>query len=289
MDRLRQQEQALMKSQAQIDYWNGAAGAKWVAQADRLDQMLAPFSDALIIEAAPKSEDRILDVGCGSGALTLAAIKAGNYQSALGVDISAPLLELAKQRASRTNVDIQFQQSDASAMQLDDKFDLLISRFGVMFFADPIQAFSNLLAHMAPQGRLAFVCWRSLQLNHWAFAPLQSAKPFLKEPPTPPEPGAPGPFSFADEERVLDILSDAGWSNIELKPFDTSIALPGGGPESSAAFMMEIGPLSRLIEEQGLDRTKIENALTEHLTKHVSASGHVEMNAACWIVTASAS
>lgn len=278
-----------MKNEAQIDYWNGPAGQKWVEQSNRLDSMLAVFADKILETATMSGAEKALDVGCGAGSLTIAASTMGDPEvGAHGVDVSAPLLALARKRATQAGSSATFEQADASAFNSATPFDLMISRFGVMFFEEPAAAFANIRSQIRPDGRLAFMCWQALTENDWAFAPLQAAMPLLNEAPAPADPNAPGPFAFADRDRVSHILGDAGWRDIEIEAFQPLIQLPGDDLESSAKFMLQLGPLSRLIAAQGLAPEPIEAALVERLAGSVTESGAIKMNSACWIVSAKA-
>lgn len=278
-----------MNNEAQIDYWNGPAGQKWVDQSNRLDAMLAPFADAALEAASIEQGERALDIGCGAGALTLRAADLAGGTASLGVDVSEPLLKLAKRRASDTGSSARFERADASVFTTGQAFDLMISRFGVMFFEDPAAAFANIRQQIRVDGRMAFMCWQKLQLNDWAFAPLQAALPLLKEAPPQPDPHAPGPFAFADKDRLSDVLTSAGWKSVAIEPFETPVTLPGDDVEASAAFMLKLGPLSRLIAAQDIDPGPIEDALKKRLIEEVGADGQVRMKSACWRVTATRS
>ncbi len=278
-----------MNNDAMIEYWNGEAGKKWVDQSQRLDTMLAPFADKVLDAAAIQTGERALDIGCGAGILTLGATEqAGGASGSLGVDVSEPLLALARKRAADAGSSARFEHADASTFEVSDKFDLVISRFGVMFFEDPSAAFANIRSQVRPGGRLAFMCWQALPLNDWAFAPLQAALPLLKETPPMPDPTAPGPFAFADQDRLARLLSDAGWQDITIDPFETQMALPGDDVGSSADFMLQLGPLSRLIAEQELDPAPLREAVINRLNENIQSDGRVAMRATCWLVRANA-
>lgn len=273
-----------MSNQEQSDYWNGQAGQKWVKFSDRLDAMLLPFAHQILSSAHIAPEDNVLDIGCGGGALSMLASQSA--KSVLGIDISKPLIALAKER-TKTLDTVDFMLSDASEMALETQRDLIISRFGIMFFADPISAFSNLRRHVKDTGRMRFACWQSPMKNTWARAPLEAAMPFLNHPPTPPEPHAPGPFAFADPNYMTEVLTKAGWHNISLTDWTGDIRLPGHDATEVASFMMEIGPLSKIMKEQSLDLEPVHAAL-ERLSEKASADGSVEMQASIWIVSATA-
>lgn len=278
-----------MNNDAMIEYWNGDAGKKWVDQSDRLDTMLAPFAEAVLNAAAIKADERALDIGCGAGVLTLGATeRSGGKTGSIGVDVSEPLLALARKRAADAGSPATFQHADASLYETPDKLDLMISRFGVMFFEDPSTAFANIRAQIRSGGRMAFICWQALPLNDWAYAPFQVALPLLKEAPPTPDPTAPGPFAFADKDRVAGLLGEAGWRDVSIDAVETQITLPGDEVETSARFMLQLGPLSRLIAEQDLDPDTILNAVISRLEQSVESDGRVSMPSACWLVQASA-
>lgn len=273
-----------MNNDAQIEYWNGPAGQKWVDQSNHLDEMLAPFASKVLEVAALETGERPIDVGCGAGALSLSA--ADTAGTAIGVDVSEPLLSLARARANQTGSAARFVRADASTYETEQPYDVLVSRFGVMFFEDPIKAFSNLRDQMYPEGRMTFICWQALQRNAWAYAPLQAALPLLKEAPPQPDPHAPGPFAFADKDRIAEILANAGWVDVGIEPFTPPITLPGDDVASSAGFMLQLGPLSRLIAAQGLEAAPIEEALQKRLTANADAAGRISMHSACWVISA---
>ncbi len=275
-----------MDNTAQIDYWNGAAGQKWVRDADRLDKMLRPFLESVMDFAKPKAGEVVTDIGCGGGALSLAVAAKGAI--ATGVDVSEPLIEVARRRAAVSAPGTRFVVADASEWTPEAAADLIVSRFGVMFFADPVRAFANIRKGTAPGGRLAFVCWRPLSENEWALAPIIAAMPFLREAPKPPEPGAPGPFAFGQREHIDRILTEAGWKDVRISPWNGLIELPGATAPETAEFMLEIGPLSRTIAEQGLDPAQIKAALVARVEGLADAEGRTRLKAATWIVEATA-
>jgi len=273
-----------MSNTDQIEYWNGEAGQKWVEHSERLDGMLEQFADGVIQRAKLQTGEQVIDIGCGAGALTLKA--AAITGSAHGVDVSEPMLALAAKRASDAGLSATFTTSDASTFTSETKYDAMLSRFGVMFFADPAAAFANIRSNMKPGGRLVFACWDQPSLNQWAMAPLQAAMPFLKEAPPQPDPHAPGPFAFADADRLAGILGDAGWTQIDQEQMISDMKMPGDTPVQSAGFMMKLGPAARLLSEQGIDLEPVMESLTKSFEAHTGPDGRVRLTSAVRYVSA---
>ena len=270
-------------NQAQVEYWNTGAGPVWVEFQDRLDRQLDPLGRAAMSALAIRPGERVIDIGCGCGHTTLALAQAvGAGGEVLGVDVSEPMLAVAQRRAAgRTS--IHFVQADAQTADLGaGRFDAAFSRFGVMFFADPAAAFQNIGRALRPGGRLAFVCWRSLAENLWMRGPVEAAAPFLPPSP-PPEPGAPGPFAFADATRVEGILDAAGWSEVEIRPHDDEIGV--GGVEETMALSMKVGPLGAALRATPDAAPSVMQAVRGFLSRYEGPGG-VRMPAASWIVSA---
>jgi SAM-dependent methyltransferase len=274
----------------QIAYWNGPGGQRWADRQAAQDILLTPVLELLIDRAKPAAGERIIDVGCGSGATTIAfAQKVGPGGHVFGVDVSGPMLARARQ-ATPANAPVQFALADATVHPfVPASFDLLASRFGVMFFAEPALSFANLRKALRPSGRLAFACWREPRENPFFMAPLQAV---YKHVPKLPQQGPedPGPFAFASEARVHRILGEAGFTGIAMEPcnlaLDTAI---GGGLDAAVRSALEIGPASRALEGHPEDvRAAATNAIREALTAFVSGE-RVPLPAAIWIVTARAS
>ena len=278
-----------MDNLAQAEYWNGDAGAKWVKYADQLDELLAPFADAVLERAAIKPGERVLDIGCGAGALSLKAAQAvGDTGSVQGVDISEQLAALARHRGQERNARASFEVADASTFKSQGPVDVILSRFGVMFFTDPPQAFENIRTNLSDGGRMVFACWQSLAQNDWASAALNAALPFLPEPPVLPQPGSPGPFAFADPERVTKVLNEAGWQSIDIKPWTGDLVLPGTTADEIVTFMLELGPTARLLSNVDVDQTAVLEALQGLVSERSSPDGRLRLPAAAWIVSATA-
>lgn len=273
----------------QIAYWNGPGGQRWADRQQAQDILLAPIADALVDRAAPRSGERIIDVGCGSGATTIAfAQKVAPSGHVLGVDVSGPMLARARQSAPR-ELPVDFELADATVFPFDPKsFDLLVSRFGVMFFAEPALSFANLRKALRPSGRLAFACWREPRENPFFMLPLQAV---YKHVPKLPQQGPedPGPFSFASEARVNRILGEAGFTGIEMEPcnFALDVAI-GRGLDVAVQSALEIGPSARALAEQPSEVVAAAaQSIREAFVPHVREQT-VALPASIWIVTASA-
>jgi len=274
----------------QIAYWNGPGGQHWTERQQVQDILLAQISDILIDRAKPRVGERIVDVGCGCGATTVAfAQKVGPTGHVLGIDISAPMLARARQIAP-AEMPVDFVLADATVYPFDPaSFDLTVSRFGVMFFAEPAVSFANVRRALRPSGRLSFACWREPRDNPWLMLPLQAV---YKHAPKLPQlgPEDPGPFAFASEQRVRRILSEAGFSGIEMERCDLSLDVATGrGLDAAVETALEIGPASRALEGQPPDvRAAATNSIREALTPFAKGQA-VLMPASLWIVAARAS
>jgi SAM-dependent methyltransferase len=271
----------------QIEYWNEKAAPTWVGQNERLDAMLAPFGLAVMERARPAAGERVLDVGCGVGQTSLQlAARVGPTGSVLGVDISTPMLARARERARAEGVsNLRFENADAQTFAFTpSSVDLIFSRFGVMFFAEPAVAFTNLVRALRPGGRLAFVCWQALAQNPWMREPvLALAKHVTLPPPAPPD--APGPFAFADAARVRGILESAGLRGVGHEALTGEILL-GNTVDEALAFSSELGPAARaLLEATPAQREAASAAIREMLAKALTPTG-IRMGYAAWIVTA---
>ena len=279
------------KNTNQAGDWNGEGGQRWAANQDRLDAMAAVFGQAAIEAVAPAAGERILDVGCGAGASSLAlATRVGASGEVLGVDISAPLIGRARAYAPQ-EAPVLFQVADASSAELPEgAFDILFSRFGVMFFEDPTSAFAHMRRAIRPGGRVAFVCWRGAGENEWMRLPMGAIKGIVPLP-APTDPEAPGPFSFGDRGRVLRILTAAGFADIAIAPFDASIPFGEGATRDAAIddavkMALEVGPPSRALADQPSDIRARASAALRAAYSGRPGERSVMMDGAVWIVTA---
>ena len=276
---------AASNNSEQVAYWNDAAGLTWARLQRVLDRQIDPLGREAIRVLAPCSGERILDVGCGCGQTSIElAEQVAPSGSVVAVDISRPMLEVARARlAGSPNLPLEFRESDAQTEPLGEAvFDAAYSRFGVMFFSDPVAAFANVRRALKPDGRLAFVCWRPLAENAWMRVPLEAARPWLP-PAAPPDPAAPGPFAFADPERVRRILDGAGFADPQIERFDTQIG--GTGLDDALTIACRIGPLGSILRECPERLADVGSAVREALALHLR-DGAVWMSAAAWIVRA---
>lgn len=275
----------------QVKDWNGRSGDRWVANQVRLDAMLAVFGEAAIAAASPQSGERVLDIGCGAGASSFTLVDlVGTKGEVLGLDISEALVERARTLAPASPA-LRFAVRDASRHDPQDiGYDLLFSRFGVMFFDDPAAAFKAMRKALKPGGRIAFVCWRGAAENDWVRLPLGAIRDIV--PPLPqPGPEAPGPFSFGDTGRVERILATADFCDIAITAFDHAIPFGAGATRTEAVedaleMAFEVGPLSRALEGQPDDlRAKAADAVRAAFASRPGERS-VMIEGAAWIVTA---
>jgi SAM-dependent methyltransferase len=271
----------------QIRYWNDTAGPKWVARGRLLDAQIAPLGRLAMDRAGLAAGERVLDVGCGCGETTVElAQRVGPGGAVTGIDVSAPMLAVARDRTHDLR-NVGFTQADAQTHAWPPgAYDVVFSRFGVMFFADPAAAFGNLRLALRPGGRVAFVCWQPLVRNAWMLVPLQAAARHLPLPP-PPAPDAPGPFAFGNPDRVRAILHDAGFADVAVDAADTTLALGGGVPlDDTVDLLLELGPTGALLREAepGL-RATVASAVREAVRPFARPDG-VRMAGAVWIVGA---
>jgi ubiquinone/menaquinone biosynthesis C-methylase UbiE len=271
----------------QIEYWNTEAGRAWTERQESWDTAMKPFSDASLIRAAVAPGERVIDIGCGCGATSLQlADLVGPKGKVLGVDVSKPMLARAKERGSGNPV-LSFAEADATTYAFErGAADLLFSRHGVMFFAEPERAFTNLRSALKPNGRVAFSCFRTPKENGLITTILAAVSEFV--PPLPKmNPDDPGPFAFQDPERVKRILSAAGFKGVALEPVDVQSDVSNGkGMEEALVNAMEIGPASRALSGAAPDiRAKAKDALRAAFTP-LQKDNKVLLGAGIWIVTA---
>ena len=274
-------------NEAMIAYWNGSPGEAWASNADAQDQELHKPGEAALGALAAAPGDSVLDVGCGPGTTTLTLAECvGVGGRAVGVDISAPLLLVARQRAAGV-ANVTFVEADAQTTTVPGgPFDAVFSRFGVMFFDQPEAAFANLHRTTSPEGRLAFVCWREAVANPWFLAPMMAVVgvPGLDLPP-PPGPEEPGPFAFADPDRVKRVLAAGGWQGVELRSYTDEIV---ADLDQRVEHSLRQGPTARALEGAPDEVHKAAASRVRHALAAYATGGQVRLGRAAWIVTAQA-
>jgi SAM-dependent methyltransferase len=269
----------MSSNQEQIEYWNERAGETWAELQDRLDALLAPLSAAGLAAARVRPGERVLDVGCGCGDTTIALSTVG--ASVLGVDVSAPMLARARSR----DASIEYQQADAATTDFARAFDLVFSRFGVMFFDDPTAAFKNLYNALKPGGRLLFVCWQPPAVNPWMATAGRAIAPYLPPSDEAPNPRAPGPFAFADARYVEQILQDAGFSEIQINAHEESLKVADTLAEA-VQFQTRVGPAARVMAELEGDQRAQALAAVEEALRPFDAEDGLHLDSAVWLVSA---
>ena len=235
---------------AQHEYWNTVGGPRWIGLGGLVEQRNLVFNDLLLERSAVALDERVLEIGCGTGASTIPLAEAvGPRGRVVGVDISEPMLAGARQRVADSGLgNISLLQADAQVHRLEaGGFDLIVSRFGVMFFADPVAAFRNLMPAARRGGRLCFACWGPLEENqHWLIR-YEVALRHLG-PPAPTTPRMPGPLTFSDRDYVRSILETAGFEAIEINRETPDII--GSTPEEEAEHACILGRSAHLIDEK---------------------------------------
>jgi SAM-dependent methyltransferase len=263
--------------------WDGDGGAFWAAHADRFDAEVAGYREAFLATARIAAHEAVLDVGCGNGRITLDAAVRARAGSALGIDLSAAMLAVARERAERERVrNVDFVQGDAQTHSFPPAaFDVAVSRNGAMFFDDPVAAFLNIARALRPGGRLVLLAWQPFERNEWltaVFAALSTGGPV-----TPFPPDGPGPFGLSDPERVRAVLGAAGYADVRLTGITAPVWL-GADPEDAVGFLSgqraaQLGELDRVGRAAALD------ALRASVADHHSEQG-VRFSSAAWLIEA---
>lgn len=273
---------------AQREYWNTVAGPRWVAAAAFVERRTQPVTDLLLTRSLVGPGEKVVEIGCGTGAATVPLAEAvGERGEVLGVDISDPMLTAARKRIAQSGRgNISLVQADAQTHGFEPgRFDLIASRFGVMFFVDPVAAFRNLAGAVRPDGRLCFACWAPLADNpHWVI-PYEVAQRHLGLPAPKPA-HAPGPLAFSDPDYVRSVLGTAGFGGIEI--YRETLDIVGASPEEEAEHACTRGPSGRLIDEktpsEDLRRT-IRREMAEAFAAE-ARGGALRLGATVFLVTA---
>ncbi|MGJ5179390.1 class I SAM-dependent methyltransferase [Bradyrhizobium oligotrophicum] len=271
----------------QIAFWNGAGGARWVARRAELDAMLAPVQEALLERAAIQPGERVLDIGCGCGATMIAAAeKVGAGGSVLGLDVSAAMLTAAHE-AAPADAPVSFVQGDAMVHHFKAaSADVVLSRLGVMYFADPVRAVLNIRNALRSEGRVAFACWGELRDNPWALEPLQAAYEHVPKLPGL-RPHAPDDFAFGSAEWIETVMTEAGLRRIRLERCDVSLDLAAGaGLDGAVQTALAIGPAGRAVADQPAEAVERATAAMKKALARYAKGQDVVVPGSFWAVTA---
>ncbi len=268
-------------------YWNEQAGPRWIACQSMLDRVLGPVSRSILDHAALRSGERVLDIGCGCGHLCgEVAELVGAGGQVLGLDISRPMVDHARRTIARSQV--EFVAGDAQTHELGSaRFDVALSRFGVMFFRDSVAAFANIAQALTANGRIAFAVWQPVDRNEWISWPVATIADLLPEDSEPPfgDDDAPGPFRFADPDRIGRVLEEAGFKDVHVAGYAETLVYPGSADEILAT-VKQVGPLSAAVEslDEETKATAIERV--EARIRELHQGGGLGFPGAWWVLTA---
>lgn len=268
----------------QAKLWNGQAGQAWVESQEMLDRMFKPFEEVLVDWVGSRRVSHVLDVGCGAGSTTLGtARRLGAGSRCTGIDISEPMLAAARSRATGEGVAAEFIRADAQSHVFEAKtYDAIISRFGVMFFADPVRAFSNLREAARPGAGLHFIAWRGPEDNPFMTVAERVAVSLLPGVPAR-EPDGPGQFGFANRDRVREIVKGGGWSEIDIRPLNVECGFPAS---QLTSYFTRFGPVGQALQDTDEStRQRVIGAVHDAFASYIRGN-QVVFNAACWSVVA---
>ena len=276
----------------QIEFWNGETGRNWVTHDALMEAMLQPLGESVMDTLAPQPGEHVLDIGCGCGHTSLSlADRVGAEGSVEGVDISAPMLAVASQLAAERNAErtsIQFLEADAQTHTFEpERYDVVFSRFGVMFFEDPVAAFANIRGALRKSGRLAFCCWQPRAVNPFMTVPAMAALELLPAPPEMP-PRTPGPFAFEEAKYVMEVLTSAGFESVVVMPLQQPLTFGRGlSLTDIVERLVQIGPIAQMVREASEDlqqpvRDKVIDAVAPFYTEDAGMT----LDGQFWQVTA---
>ena len=272
------------KDDDQAQRWNGSAGCAWVEAQQMLDRTLQPFEDLLLAEVSAARATQVLDVGCGTGGTTRAVARLlGTKGRSVGIDISEPMIGAARMLADQERVPATFICADAQKHAFEpQRFDLIMSRFGVMFFDDFVQAFANLRTAATDGGSLRCIVWRSPAENPFMTTAERAAAPLLPNLP-PRRADEPGQFGLADERRVHSILKESGWGEIDIRPIDVPCTLP---EKEMLGYGARFGPVGIALQEADPQtRARVATTVRAAFEPYVHGT-EVRFTGCCWMIGA---
>jgi SAM-dependent methyltransferase len=271
----------------QTTLWNGPGGRGWVEAQELVDQVFKPFEDLLVEAVSAVTGGQVLDVGCGTGGTTLAMARLlGAKGGCTGIDISDPMIAAARVRAERESSPARFIRADAQTHAFEpESFDMILSRFGVTFFDDPVRAFANLRRAARDGAEFRFIVWRSAAENPFMTTAERAAAPLLPNIPAR-RPDGPGQFAFAGRHRVSSILKESGWAEIDIQPIDVACTLPESG---LVGYLTRLGPVGRILQDADEQtRAQVIETVRAAFDPYVHGT-EVRFTAACWMAGARAS
>lgn len=276
-----------MPNEEQTEYWSGKGGEHWVAEAERYDAMIREFGKALLAAADPQPGERALELGCGNGALAVAtAERLGPDGRLTAVDVSAPMLDLARSRADAAGLtNVEFVEADVQTYPFEpDGYDFAFSRFAVMFFDDPDAAFGNVAVAVRPGGRVAFTCWQELFANQWVMIPAAAALEYVPMPDLG-EPGGPGPFSLAEPDRVRSLLEGAGFTDPSVEALEAPVRVGADVEDAVAYYRMSDFAETLFADVDDDTAAKAWEAVSGAIAPYATPEG-VTLPGGAWLVTA---
>ena len=276
----------------QIEFWNGETGRNWVTHDALMEAMLQPLGESVIDTLAPQPGEHVLDIGCGCGHTSLSlAPRVGADGSVTGIDISAPMLAVASHLAAESNAErtsIPFVEADAQTHAFEaERYDMVFSRFGVMFFEDPVAAFTNVRSALRASGRLAFCCWQPRAVNPFMTVPAMAALELLPAPPEMP-PRTPGPFAFEEADYVTEILTNAGFESVAVTPLQQPLTFGRGlSLIDIVERLVQIGPIAQMVREASEDlQQPVRNKVIDAVAPFYSEDTGMTLDGQFWQVTA---
>ena len=272
----------------QIEFWNGETGRNWVTHDALMEAMLQPLGEYVMDTLAPQRGEHVLDIGCGCGHTSLSlAGRVGAEGSVTGVDISAPMLAVASHFAAQRS-SIHFVEADAQTHAFEaERYDMVFSRFGVMFFEDPVAAFTNIRSALRASGRLAFCCWQPRAVNPFMTVPAMAALELLPAPPEMP-PRTPGPFAFEEADYVTAVLTNAGFESVAVTPLQRPLTFGHGlSLTNIVERLVQIGPIAQMVRDAPEDlQQPVRDKVADAVKPFYSEDTGMTLDGQFWQVTA---